>query len=80
MKKNFQLDKLKNLLKFLKKNKQKKNNQKDINILDLENSLSNKIGINVLIKNDKRNKGSITFFYKEISQLNKIIEIIKQNY
>ena len=68
------------LVKIFKKNKQKKNNQKDINILDLENSLSNKIGINVLIKNDKRNKGSITFFYKEISQLNKIIEIIKQNY
>jgi len=68
------------LVKIFKKNKQKKNNQKDINILDLENSLLNKIGINVLIKNDKRNKGSITFFYKEISQLNKIIEIIKQNY
>ena len=68
------------LVKIFKKNKQKKNNQKDINILDLENSLLNKIGINVLIKNDKRNKGSITFFYKEIDQLNKIIEIIKQNY
>ena len=68
------------LVKIFKKNKQKKNNQKDINILDLENSLLNKIGINVLIKNDKRNKGSISFFYKEISQLNKIIEIIKQNY
>jgi len=68
------------LVKIFKKNKQKKNNQKDINILDLENSLSNKIGINVLIKNDKRNKGSVTFFYKEISQLNKIIEIIKQSY
>ena len=68
------------LVKIFKKNKQKKINQKDINILDLENSLLNKIGINVLIKNDKRNKGSITFFYKEIDQLNKIIEIIKQNY
>ena len=68
------------LVKIFKKNKQKKINQKDINILDLENSLLNKIGINVLIKNDKRNKGSITFFYKEIGQLNKIIEIIKQNY
>jgi ParB family chromosome partitioning protein len=68
------------LVKIFKKNKQKKINQKDINILDLENSLLNKIGLNVLIKNDKRNKGSITFFYKEIDQLNKIIEIIKQNY
>jgi len=68
------------LVKVFKKNKQKKINQKDINIVDLENSLLDKIGLNVLIKNDKRNKGSITFFYKEIDQLNKIIEIIKQNY
>ena len=33
-----------------------------------------------MIKNDKRNKGSITFFHKDIEQLNKIIEIIKLHY
>ena len=53
---------------------------KDSNILDLERSISDKIGLNVLIKNNKRNKGTITFSYKEIDQLNKIIEIIKANY
>ena len=42
--------------------------------------ISEKIGLSVVIKNDKRNKGSITFSYKEIDQLNKIIEIIKANY
>jgi ParB family chromosome partitioning protein len=53
---------------------------KDTNIKDLENSISQKIGINVVIKNNKRNKGTITFEYKEIDQLHKIIEIIKLNY
>ncbi len=53
---------------------------KDANIRDLENSLSEKIGINVNIKNNKRNKGTITFEYKDIDQLNKIIQIVKSNY
>ena len=33
-----------------------------------------------MIKNNKRNKGTITFSYKDVDQLNKIIEIIKNNY
>ena len=53
---------------------------KDANIRALENSISDKIGLNVIIKNNKRNKGTITFSYSEIDQLNKIIEIIKSNY
>ena len=52
----------------------------DILIRELENSLSNKVGLNVVIKNDKKNKGTITFTYKEMSQLNKIIEILKSYY
>jgi len=68
-----------NLVKiFRKKNKNIKS--KDVNIVDLEKNISEKIGLNVAIKNDKLNKGSITFFYKDISQLNKIIEIIKLHY
>ena len=39
-----------------------------------------KIGMNVEIKNKKNNKGSITFNYKELDQLNRIIESIKRNY
>ena len=69
-----------NLVKIFKKSKSKTKNQKDINIIDLEKSLSDKIGLSVVIKNNKRNKGTITFSFKEIDQLNKIIEIIKQNY
>ena len=53
---------------------------KDPNIKNLENSISDKIGLSVSIKNSKKNKGSITFSYHDIDQLNKIIDIIKSNY
>ena len=46
----------------------------------LEKSISEKIGINVFVKNRKNNSGSITLEYKDLDQLNKIIEIIKSNY
>jgi len=53
---------------------------KDPNIRILEQNLMEKIGMNVEIKNKKNNKGSITFNYKELDQLNRIIESIKKNY
>ena len=68
------------LVKIFKKKKNKNTNFKDVNIVDLERNISEKIGLTVSIKNDRRNKGSITFFHKEINQLNKIIEIIKLYY
>ena len=52
----------------------------DPNIQHLEKSITDKIGLNVSIKNSKKNKGTITFSYHDIEQLNKIIEIIKSNY
>ena len=54
--------------------------QKDPNLSYLEDSITNKIGLNVLIKNKKNNKGQIIIEYKELDQLNKIIDIIKNNY
>ena len=53
---------------------------KDPNLKNLELNLSEKIGLNVLIKNNKNNTGSITLEYKNIEQLNKLIEVIKLNY
>ena len=68
------------MLKYLKiKNKNQKIS-KDTNIIALELSISNKIGLNVEIQNNKRNKGKISFEYKDLDQLNKIIDIIKSNY
>ena len=69
-----------NLVKSLKTTKNFLRKNIDPNIQDLEKSVSDKIGLNVIIKNNKRNKGTITFSYKEIDQLNKIIDIIKSNY
>ena len=62
------------------KNKKKSTFKKDTNIIALELSVSNKIGLNVNIQNNKRNKGKISFEYKDLDQLNKIIDIIKSNY
>ena len=69
-----------NFVKIFKNKRQKPINFKDTNIKDLEISVSSKIGLNVNIQNKKNNKGKIIFEYKDLDQLNKIIEIIKANY
>ena len=68
------------LVNTFKNYRQKSKNKKFANIIDLEKSISNKIGLNVEIKNNKRNKGKISFEYKDLDQLNKIIDIVKANY
>ena len=67
-------------VQLFKKKRKKSKSAKDTNIVALELSVSNKIGLNVEIKNNKRNKGKISFEYKDLDQLNKIIDIIKSNY
>ena len=69
-----------NLVKIFKTKKIPKFKVKDPNLKNLELNLSDKIGLNVLIKNNKNNTGSITLEYKNIEQLNKLIEVIKLNY
>tara|TARA_B100001027_G_scaffold212992_1_gene183058 strand:- start:1071 stop:1913 length:843 start_codon:yes stop_codon:yes gene_type:complete len=69
-----------NLVKILRKSKNNISKKIDPNILELENSISEKIGLSVSIKNTKNNKGVISFYYKELEQLNKIIDIVKSGY
>ena len=70
-----------NFVKIFKKNSKKTfKNQQDANVLSLQNEVRDKIGLNVNIKNKKNHSGSITFEYKNLDQLNKIIEIVKKNY
>ena len=69
-----------NFVKIFKTKKQSPQNLKDVNLQSLENSITEKIGLNVLIKNNKNNTGSLILEYKDLDQLNKIIEIIKSNY
>ncbi len=67
-------------VRIFKNKKQKSTISKDSNIIALELSISNRIGLNVDIQNNKRNQGKISFEYKDLDQLNKIIDIIKSNY
>ena len=69
-----------NFVKLFKKNKKITIPKQDSNLKELERSIETKIGLSVKIKNSKRNKGSITFGYHDLNQLNKIIDIIKSNY
>tara|TARA_B100001996_G_scaffold71853_1_gene52744 strand:+ start:1300 stop:2148 length:849 start_codon:yes stop_codon:yes gene_type:complete len=69
-----------NLVRIFKTDRTVKSNKKDPNLNQLENSLREKIGLNVHIKNKKNNSGSILFEYKGLDQLNKLIEIIKSHY
>ena len=69
-----------NFVKIFKKKKGSYVKSTDPNIQNLEKLISDKIGLNVSIKNNKKNKGTITFVYHDIDQLNKIIDIIKSNY
>ena len=78
--KNFSVRQSENFVKIFKTKKHSLKPLKDINLQALEDSIREKIGLNVLIKNKKNNSGSLLLEYKDLDQLNKIIEIIKSNY
>ena len=69
-----------NLVKLFKNPKKIKVISSFANLKDLEATLVNKLGIRVSIKNKKNNSGSISFNYKSLDQLNRLIEILKSNY
>ena len=52
--------------------------KKDPNILDLQKSLEEKVGLIVSINNKKDNSGAISFEYQNLDQLNRLIDIIKK--
>ena len=80
IRKNLSVRQAESLVKVFKSKKISKNILKDPNLKQLETSLSDKIGLNVLIKNKKNNTGMISFEYKDINQLNRLIDLIKSNY
>ncbi len=69
-----------NLVKIFKSKKNGKKSTQDPNLHELELDLKNKSGINVLIRNKKNNSGSIIFEYKDLEQLNRLIDVIKSKY
>ncbi len=78
--KNLSVRQAENFVKIFKIKKKSPKESRDINLQSLEISIREKIGLNVLIKNKKNNSGSLVFEYKDLDQLNKIIEIVKSNY
>ena len=80
IKKKLSVRQTESLIKSIKNVGKKSIIYKDPNIQNLENSLKEKIGINVVIKNEKKNKGQLIFEYKDLDQLNRLIVIIKSNY
>ncbi len=68
------------LIRLLKSNKKIKAMTKDADLFDLEKNIEDKTGIKVFIKNKKNNSGSVTFDYKNLDQLNRLIMVIKANY
>ena len=49
-------------------------------VKSLESSIEIKTGIKTFIRNKKNNSGTIGFEYKNLDQLNRLIEVIKSNY
>ena len=80
VKKKLSVRQAENLVRLLKSDKNKSNISKDPDILATQNSLSEKIGMRVYLNNKKNNSGTLTFEYKAIDQLDRLINIIKSNY
>ena len=78
--KNLSVRQAENFVKIFKTKKHSLKKSKDANLQALEISVTEKIGLNVYIKDKKNNTGSLVLEYKSLDQLNKIIEIIKSNY
>ncbi len=54
--------------------------KKDSNILELQKALEEKTGLSVSINNKKNNSGTVIFEYKDLEQLDQLIDTIKKNY
>ena len=80
IKKKLSVRQTESLVRLLKKAGKNKNNLKDTNITSTENELTNKIGMRVILNNKKNNSGSLTFQYKGLDQLDRLIKIVKNYY
>ena len=80
LKKKLSVRQTESLVRSIKNSPQKKNISKDSNIVATENELTNKIGMRVFLNNKKNNSGTLTFQYKGLDQLDRLINVIKKNY
>ncbi len=80
IKKKLSVRQTESLVRILKRGSSKSYNKKDPNIIAMQNELTNKIGMRVVLNNHQNNSGTLTFQYKGYDQLDKLISIIKNNY
>ena len=80
IKKNLSVRQTENLVRLLKKGRKAFFNKKDANITATETELTDKLGMRVFLRNKKNNTGTLTFEYKDIDQLDRLIQIIKNSY
>ena len=80
IKKKLSVRQLENLVRLFKNGSNKSFKSKDSNIISMENDLSDKIGMRVILNNKKNNSGTLSFEYKGIDQLDRLIDVIKKNY
>ena len=80
IKKNLSVRQTENLVRLLKKGRKAFFNKKDANTTATETELTDKLGMRVFLRNKKNNTGTLTFEYKDIDQLDRLIQIIKNSY
>ena len=80
IKKNLSVRQTENLVRLYKSPSKTIKALKDPNIKKIENDLMERIGLKTYISNKKNNKGIVSFEYRDLDQLNHLIEIIKKNY
>ena len=80
IKKNLSVRQTENLVRLYKFPTKSIKLSKDPNIKKIEIDLMDKIGLKTQISNKKNNKGSVTFDYRDLDQLNHLIDIIKKYY
>ena len=80
VKKNLSVRQTENLVRLYKSPSKSIKVSKDPNIKKIESELMEKIGLKTQITNKKNNKGSVTFNYRDLDQLNHLIGIIKKYY
>ena len=80
IKKQLSVRQTESLVRILKKGSKNINILRDSNVLNTEKELSDKIGMRVFLKNKKNKSGTLTFEYKDLDQLERLIDVIKKNY
>ena len=80
IKKKLSVRQTESLVRLLKNVSTKNYKKKDPNTSATESALSDKLGMRVFINNRKNNSGTLTFEYKGLDQLDRLIGVIKNNY